>query len=135
MMSEHLMRLAGDRAGHVHVLGGQPPERYFSAVAASDIVAIPSLWESFCLAAVEAMALGRPVVGTRDNGFSEFITEGENGLLVGRGDVEELGVALGRLLDDAALRQRLGAAARLTADGLDARRLAPRYVEAFSELV
>jgi glycosyltransferase involved in cell wall biosynthesis len=134
MMSEYLRELAGDRSSQVHILGGQPPDRYFSAVAASDIVAIPSLWESFCLAAVEAMALGRPVVGTRDNGFSEFIVEDQNGLLVDRGAVEELGAAIERLLEDGELRRRLGESARSTAASLDASKLAPRYVDVFSEL-
>ena len=135
MMSDHLRSLAGDRVDQVHVLGYQPPESYFSAVAASDVVAIPSLWESFCLAAVEAMALGRPVIGTRGHGFSEFIVEGQNGLLVDRGSVDQLADALATLLDDAQLRARLGARAQTTAEGLDAERLAPRYVEVLSHLV
>jgi glycogen synthase len=134
LMSEHLRELAGGRSGQLHILGGQPAEAYFSAVAASDVVAIPSLWESFCLAAVEAMALGRPVIGTRDHGFSEFMVDGDNGLLVGRGEVEELAAAIERLLDDAGLRARLGEAARATAERLDVRRIAPRAAEALGDL-
>jgi glycogen(starch) synthase len=129
-MSEYLLELAGERADRVHVLGGQPPERYFAAVAASDIVTIPSLWESFCLAGLEALALGRPFVATRGHGFDEFVEEGVNGLLVERCAVDELADALGRLLDDAELRGRLGAAAAETADRHDVAALAPRYAGA-----
>ena len=133
-MSDHLRERAGGRAGHVHTLGGQPADRYFAAVAASDIVAIPSLWESFCLAAVEAMALRRPVIGTSGHGFSEYLREDENGLLVERGTVEPLAAAVERLLDDEQLRLRMGEAAARTADGLDVEAVAPRYVEALGRL-
>lgn len=135
MMSDHLRRLAGPNADRLHILGYQPPEQYFAAVKAADVIAIPSLWESFCLAALEAMALGRPVIGTRDNGFSEFIRDGENGLLVGRGDVPELALALDRLLGDDELRRRISAAAEETAARHDEAPVAPLYVDAFQRVI
>jgi glycosyltransferase involved in cell wall biosynthesis len=134
MMSEHLRALAGEDASRVHFTGGLTSGQYFAAVAACDVVAIPSLWESFCLAAVEAMALGAAVIGTRGHGFDEYIRDGENGLLVERGALEPLADAVGRLLDSPELRARLGAAARVTADGLDVSRVAARYLEAFSSV-
>lgn len=134
MMSDHLRAVAGDKADRLHILGYQPDEQYFAAVAASDLIAIPSLWESFCLAALEAMALGRPVIGTRDNGFSEFIRDGENGLLVGRGDVPELAGAVTRLLGDPGLRERFSHAAAATAERHDEAAVAPLYVDAFESL-
>jgi glycosyltransferase involved in cell wall biosynthesis len=130
MMSDHLRALAGDRAANVHILGYQPAEPYFAAVAASDLVAIPSMWESYCLAAVEAMVLGKPVIGTTENGFSEFIEDGRNGLLVGRGDVPELAAAVSRLLDDASLRASVGAAAEETGAGHAPSTVARLYVAA-----
>ena len=134
MMSDHLRQLAGGHGDQLHVLGYQPDERYFAALARADVVAIPSLWESYCLAAVEAMALGRPVIGTTGHGFSEYIEPGENGLLVDRGNVDELAVAIETLLDDQARRDRLGSAAAGTADRHDAAQVAPRYSEAFARL-
>ena len=103
--------------------------------AACDVVAIPSLWESFCLAAVEAMALGVPVIGTRGHGFDEYLRDRENGLLVERRDVDALAEAVERLLDSPELRSALGAAAQLTADELDVPRVAPRYLQAFSAII
>jgi glycosyltransferase involved in cell wall biosynthesis len=133
-MVEHLRALAGEQVSRVHFTGALPGDQYFAAVAACDVIAIPSLWESFCLAAVEAMALGVPVIGTSGHGFDEYIRDGENGLLVERGNAERLAAAIERLLDTPELRSRLGAAARLTADELDVRRVAPRYLDAFAGL-
>jgi glycosyltransferase involved in cell wall biosynthesis len=131
---EHLSALAGDRADRVVFLGEQSDAGYFGAVAASTMVAIPSLWESFCLAAVEAMALGRPVISTRGHGPDAFARDGENALLVERRAIEPLAEAIERLLDDDALRARIGEAGRRTADRHDAAAVAALYAAAFPEL-
>jgi glycosyltransferase involved in cell wall biosynthesis len=134
MMSDYLRARAGARADRLHVLGRQSPEHYFAAVAAADVVAIPSLWESFCLAAVEAMALGRPVIATSGHGFSEYLEDGVNGLLVERSNVDALAAAVERLVSDAALRERLGAAAAETAERLDVGVLVERYAAVLPRL-
>jgi glycosyltransferase involved in cell wall biosynthesis len=135
MMSDHLRELAGQDAVRLSFMGYLPDESYFACVARADIVAIPSLWESFCIAAVEAMALERPVIGTRGHGFSEFIEDGENGVLVGRGSVDELERALRMLLADERRRSALGHAAGRTAERLDASVVAPAVAAGLQELV
>ena len=135
MMSEHLREVAGEHAGRLHLLGYQPDEAYLACVARSDVVAIPSLWESFCIAAVEAMALGRPVLATSGHGFSEYMEDGVNGLLVERGSVDELAQGLRELLADPARQAALGAAAGRTAEGLDAAVVAPRVAETLRGLL
>lgn len=60
----------------------------------------------------EAMALERAVVATDCGGNRELVGDGETGLVVPPGDVNALATALIRLLDDPALRRRLGATAR-----------------------
>lgn len=60
----------------------------------------------------EAMSKGRAVIGTRPGGHEDMIEDGENGLLVPAGDAEALAGAMSRLIEDTALRERLGAAAR-----------------------
>lgn len=62
------------------------------------------------IAALQAMAAGRPVVATRTDTMTEFV--GDTGLLVDPGDPAPMASALQRLLDDTELRQSLGAAAR-----------------------
>ncbi len=64
---------------------------------------------------VEAMASARPVVASDLPALREIVDDGETGLIVPAGDAESLALALERLVDDAALRARLGAAGRLKA--------------------
>ena len=76
------------------------------------IYALPSHNEGLPMSVLEAMAWGLPVVTTRVGGLPELITNEVDGLLVDAGDRDGLAEALARLLDDPALRTRLGAAAR-----------------------
>ncbi|MCY4147143.1 MAG: glycosyltransferase family 4 protein, partial [Chloroflexi bacterium] len=80
--------------------------------AAADVFVCPSDFESYGIANLEAMACGLPVVSTRRGGPSETIVPGETGYLVDVGDVDALAAAVLRLLDDAGLRKRMGAAGR-----------------------
>jgi glycosyltransferase involved in cell wall biosynthesis len=63
-------------------------------------------------AVLEAMALGVPVVTTGVNGLAEAVLHEETGLLVPEHDAEALASALGRVLDDEALAERLADGAR-----------------------
>ena len=54
------------------------------------------------------MSNGRPVIGTTPGGHEDMIDDGETGFLVPGGDSRALAVAMARLIDDAALRERLG---------------------------
>jgi glycosyltransferase involved in cell wall biosynthesis len=94
-------------------LGSLPNRDVLALYAAADIVAVPSVIpDALSRVVLEAMAAGRPVVGTSAGGTPELIVHGETGLLVPRRDQTALADALGRLLDDPALAARLGAAAR-----------------------
>jgi len=73
-------------------------------------------WEGWGMSLLEAMACGKPVVGTRIGGVSEVVEDGINGLLVEPGDVDGLTQALLALLRDPALRRRMGAAGRARAE-------------------
>jgi glycosyltransferase involved in cell wall biosynthesis len=85
-----------------------------AAYANADVFCLPSTdrAESFGLVLLEAMRSRRPVVASAipGSGVGYVVRDGETGLLVPRGDVSALVVALARLADDAALRSRLGAA-------------------------
>lgn len=74
----------------------------------ADIFVLPSLWEAFPIALLEAMSMGKAVIGTNVDGTPEIITDGENGLLIGIEDLEKnLSHAMRRLCEDKALRDRL----------------------------
>lgn len=81
-------------------------------LSACDIVLAASDWEGLPVALLEAMALERPVVATAVGGVPEVVDSGRNGLLVRPGDPRELAAAALLLVDDPALRRRLGVAAR-----------------------
>jgi glycosyltransferase involved in cell wall biosynthesis len=76
------------------------------------VLAQPSLHEGFGLAALEAMAAGVPVVASATGGLPELVEDERTGFLVPVGDVEALASRLERLLEDEALRIRMGEAAR-----------------------
>jgi glycosyltransferase involved in cell wall biosynthesis len=77
-------------------------------LASSDIYVLPSLWEAFPIALLEAMSMGKAVIGTNVDGTPEIIRDRENGLLIEIGDLEaNLETALLELCQDGALRERL----------------------------
>jgi glycosyltransferase involved in cell wall biosynthesis len=79
----------------------------------AEIAIVPSLYEGFSLPAIEAMSCAVPVVATTGGALPEVVgVSGETGLLVEPNNPDALVEAIGRLLDDAALRERLGAAGR-----------------------
>lgn len=80
--------------------------------ARADAFALPSFAEGIPVVLMEAMASGVPCVTTRITGIPELIRDGRDGLLVTPSDSEELAEQLARLMDDPALRRRLGAGGR-----------------------
>lgn len=79
--------------------------------AASTLVAVPSYNESFGLVAAEAQATGTPVVAAAVGGLTTVVRDGHSGLLVDGHDPHAWSDALARIVDDEALRARLGAGA------------------------
>jgi glycosyltransferase involved in cell wall biosynthesis len=77
-----------------------------------DLLVLPSLSEGLPMVALEAMAHGIAVVGTRVGGVPEVIEDGLSGLLVPSADAGALARAIVTLLRDQALRQAMGEAGR-----------------------
>jgi glycosyltransferase involved in cell wall biosynthesis len=107
--------VAGDgplRAEVPGALGFVPHHELGELYERSAVVACPSHREGFGVVCAEAMAYGRPVVASAVGGLLDLVVDEETGLLVPPRDVPALRAALERLLGDADLRRRLGAAAR-----------------------
>jgi N-acetyl-alpha-D-glucosaminyl L-malate synthase BshA len=85
-------------------------------LAGAAVFLLPSASESFGLAALEALACGVPVVACDVGGLPEVVADGEVGFLHRVGDVAAMAASTARLLDDPALRARLGRAARARAE-------------------
>ena len=80
---------------------------------------------------LEAAAAGRPIVATAAGGSGEIIVDGETGLLIPVEDLQALIRALRRMVEDAELRRRTGAAAR---KHVDERFGMGRYVREWGDL-
>ena len=85
-----------------------------SCLSQTDIFLIPSLWENCPYSCLEAMAAGRAILSSDQGGMPELIRDGENGLLACSENPAAFITCLERLIDDQALRERLGGAARRT---------------------
>ena len=106
-------------------------------MAGCDVVCFPTLpgfGEGFGLAALEAMAAGRPLVASDLDSLPELVVPGRTGVLVPPGDADALAGALLDLAADPGLRTRLGAAARERArTEFTLERMARRTVEVYEE--
>ncbi len=91
--------------------------------------------EPFGIVVVEAMSLGKPVIATRPGGPEEIIHDGLDGLLVPFGEAATMAEAIRRLLGDAALRERLGHAARERALAFTPEAFARRMRDAIHRLL
>jgi len=105
----HLQRLAAD-LGITDLVRFQPPvpqAQLADWYRAATACLVPSYNESFGLVAIEAQACGTPVVAAAVGGLRTAVADGASGLLVRGHDPADYAGALGRLLDDSALHERL----------------------------
>jgi glycosyltransferase involved in cell wall biosynthesis len=81
----------------------------------SDVFVFPSLFEGLPLAPIEAMLKSLPCIVTKIEPVLELFADGETGIVVAPGSVDELAAAMGMVYSDPELRKRLGAHARIKA--------------------
>jgi colanic acid/amylovoran biosynthesis glycosyltransferase len=104
----------------VSFLGWQAPAEVRARMRGAMALIVPSATaatgdeEGLPTVVLEAMAQGTPVIGSGHSGIVEAVTHETDGLLVPPGDPRALAEAIGRLIHDQALRQRLGIAAKHT---------------------
>lgn len=131
---------AAGAAGHVHFLGNVDEARKVAlmrgclAFLMTPMTSTEGSFEAFGLVFLEAGAAGRPVVGVLDSGAEDAITDGENGFIRDRDDVEGLADALVRLHDDRELADAMGRAGRARAEGQTWEHAAERLVGIYAEL-
>ena len=98
---------------HVTFTGVVPDPLADGLYAASDVVCQMSRWEEvFGYVNAEAMATGKPLVGTRVGGIPEIVDDGKTGFLVERRDTAAMTARILDLLRDPDLRRRMGEAGR-----------------------
>jgi glycosyltransferase involved in cell wall biosynthesis len=104
-------------------------------MARASVFVLPSHRESFCIANLEAMACGLPVVSTRTGAIPEVIRHEREGLLVTPGDRDALETAVAALLQQPHLRTRLGDAARRRAASYDWHEVGERLLEIYRSIL
>lgn len=97
-----------DLADRVKFLGHRTDVR--DLLANCDVFVLPSLYEGFSLAILEAMAAGKPVIATQVGGTEEAVIDGVTGLLVPPSDSASLAAAIRSVVKDREFAQRLGLA-------------------------
>jgi glycosyltransferase involved in cell wall biosynthesis len=97
--------------GAVRVIPSVPNSEIPSLLREMDVFVIPSEQEGLCIAGLEALASGCPVVSTRCGGPEEYVQDGRTGTLVG-GEPEEMADAISSIVEDRARRSTLAEGAR-----------------------
>jgi glycosyltransferase involved in cell wall biosynthesis len=118
----------------VLVLGVVPQGAVMAAWRRSLVGVVPSIVPDSCpTVAIEAMAAGRPLIGTRSGGIPDLIDDGRTGILVAHSDPEALAGGLNRLMASAELRGRMSEAARRKFQQFTASSVVPRIEEVYRE--
>lgn len=110
-------------------------ERVEEEVARAEVVALPSLYEPFGMAAAEALAAGKPVVTARTGGLQEIVRDGVDGYLHRPGEPWELAERLQRILGDEGVRERMAEAAAEGAQRFTPERVAQIYRRLYLRLL
>jgi glycosyltransferase involved in cell wall biosynthesis len=104
------IQLSGEHTRHI---GRLPHDHLQALYHLADVVVIPSVWpEPLSRVGLEAMAAGKPLIGTNVGGTPEQIEDGVTGLLVPRKEPAILAEAIIKLLSDETLRKNMGIAAQ-----------------------
>lgn len=121
------------------------PEAYFAGhqsgeslsrwYASADVFIFPSTTETLGNVVLEALASGVPAVVVDRGGPQDLISSGENGFIARANDIASIADAVEPLLRDEALRRRMGAAARLSADSRDWEEINGGLIESYARVV
>lgn len=114
----------------------KPREGLVSAYQQAAVCILPSVWENFPYALLEAMACGAPVVASDCGGFPELIEDGVSGFLVPVDDPDALSARIIELLSKESLRKSMGQNARQRVEELfSTRQVVPSMVAAYERAI
>jgi glycogen(starch) synthase len=120
----------------VQVLGKKTQPELFPIVRAARFVALPSRFDNLPNACMEAMALGRVVIGTHEASFDQLIRHGESGFLVSQTDDGELEATMRRAWEMPAMeRAQMGRRAAETLERMRPEQAVPELIGFFEEVL
>jgi UDP-glucose:(heptosyl)LPS alpha-1,3-glucosyltransferase len=105
-----------------------------SIYPAADAFVLPTLYETFALVCLEAMASGLPVLASPVGGIEDYLIDGENGFHIRR-DASDIAAKLDRLLGDSGLAARVRERGLATAKNYAWEKIARQYLRLFDELI
>jgi glycosyltransferase involved in cell wall biosynthesis len=124
-----------DIPANVHIFRNWPHRLVMEAWRRSAFGVVPSNWpEPSPTVIMEAMMMGKPVIGTRAGGIPDIIIDGESGLLIPPGDVIALQDAIRQLLNIPGPRKQMGAAARERVKSFQAQSIVPQIEKIYERL-
>ena len=132
-----MKRLAADEGmgDRVTFAGAVPQDDLAWYYGAADALVLPSHYESFGMAALEAMACGRPVVASRVGGLGSFVVSGRNGYLVPWRCADPFAQRIEMVLASPSLRRALGDAALASAQAMGWDRTCRSLAEFYGSIV
>lgn len=133
-MADYARARCGPFAERLLLPGNFRHAQLYPVIAGARLVVLPSLLDNFPNACLEAMGLGRPVVGTMGTSLDELITEGETGFLVPPNDPRALADGLARAWSHPDLA-RIGEAARAKASEFAPERTIPALLDYYREVL
>jgi D-inositol-3-phosphate glycosyltransferase len=131
-LERHAVRIGV--AEHAHFVGAVPHEQLAEYYAMADVCVVPSLTESFGLVALEAQALGTPVVAAAVGGLREVVEDGVTGYLVEGHDPEDYARAIADVFRDPARKAEMGEEARRRAARFTWRRAVDRLAAIYDRI-
>lgn len=134
---DRIRKLAHDlgMADRLTFLGPKPQESLADYYAGADCCVFPSVYETFGLAVIEALACGGVVVASDIGGYPKILSEEEAGLLVPPGDAKALARTLDRICTDSALREGLRQRAPEVSRRFSWTETAQRFLEIYRGLI
>jgi glycosyltransferase involved in cell wall biosynthesis len=133
--AQKVIEYARSRGVNVKFTGFVPYEDLKAIYAACDIFVLPSFEEGDPIALKEAMASGKPLIGSNVGGISMQIRDGWNGYLVKPGNEKELAERIKYLVDNEGERERMGKNSRkLAEEEFDWAKIAKRHLEVYEKL-
>ena len=120
---------------NVKFLGFASGDYKYSWYKTADLCVIPSLYETFGIVCLEAMACGKPVVASNIGGIPFVVEDRETGLLFECGNAKDLAEKVIFLLQNEELREKMGEAGRKRAEEFTWDKIAGQTVEVYKEIL